>query len=165
MNNNTSIRIEVNPSLKTKMEQVNEKRKSRGEPKYVYRDFLREGVNKIYDETFKENSAERELREVENELAEIELTKAKLLQRKTKLKDKIEGNDIIDFMNHVKPLLKKYRENHKDSTIKEFVQNTYEKIMKIYEQSSFKDSNLDSYMMETNEDKIDILVRLISENS
>lgn len=163
--NNISIRIEVSQKTKAKLKKINNRRKSQGYSKFGYRYFFEEGVNKIYDETFSENSDERQLRELDLEISEMDLHLAKMKQEREKLANKIEGSDLYGFMKPINSLLNDYRKKHDDASIEDFVKDKYKQIMAVYKQSSFKDNNLDSPMMETDEDKIKIFIKIIKENT
>ena len=162
--NNISIRIEVSQTTKAKLKEINNRRKSQGYSKLGYRYFFEEGVNKIYDETFSENSDERQLRELDLEISEMDSNLIKMKQEREKLANKINGNDLYGFMKHINYLLNDYRKEHDDASIEDFVKDKYNQIMGVYKQSSFKDNNLDSPMMETDEDKIEIFIKIIKEN-
>lgn len=163
--NNKSIRIEVSQKTKDKIKSINEKRKAIGQDKLGYRYFFENGVNEIYDETFSENSDERALREAKEELRAILRQEAKARSKVAKLEEHIENKDLFNFMEDgIKPLLKAYREKHKDSSIEDFVNDKFENIIGIYEGSTFKDDGLDSQMIMDDEEKIEILVRIIKEN-
>lgn len=163
--NNKSIRIEVSQKTKDKIKSINEKRKARGQDKLGYRYFFENGVNEIYDETFSENSDERALREAKEELKAIRHQEAIARSKVATLEEHLENKDIFNFMeDDIKPLLKTYREKHKDSSIEDFVKDKFENIMKLYDCSTFKYDGLDSKMIIEDEEKIEILVRIIKEN-